>query len=46
MAFPPIYQIFNKSVLTAKKWRNLETHLGDTLFLRIENIHGLGCMKI
>ena len=46
MAFLPIYQIFNKSVLTAKKRRNLEMHLGGTLVLRIENIHGLGCMKI
>ena len=28
MAFPPTYQIFNKSVLTAKEWRNVETHSG------------------
>ena len=46
MAFPPTCQIFNKSVRTAKEWRNLETHSGGTLFFRLENIHGLGCMKI
>ena len=31
MAFPPTCQIFNKSVRTAKEWRNLETHSGATI---------------